>query len=224
MKKGDVLLFIVVVAALLIAGVVIGKSCKNKKPQNLVVISEIKAMPVVHTKDPGGTDHAQKQVAIGDVDAMRVAFVKQIDSLAKLLKVKPKTIDRYLAIGTETTGELTSNNTAADYADYSKPCEDSLTWQDDFTKIEASKEDGKWKMKYKVKDSLNFIAYWKGRKLMLNGFSYNPNTIITGLNEIQVPGQKQKRWGLGINVSCIYQGGKFKPSIGAGLQYNLIRF
>jgi hypothetical protein len=59
---------------------------------------------------------------------------------------------------------------------------------------------------YNVKDSLNFVSYYKRdkifskRKLYIEGKSYNPNTSIVNLSQIKINNYKEPKWSLGLQT------------------------
>ena len=213
--------------AIFIVGVMVGQGCNKRPGQSAATIAKIKDTPPEHKKDAGGTDHAEKQVAEGSTDQMRAFFLHQIDSLTALIDANTSNVTSYVGIGTESSGEM-SNGTAADYTDTPVICPGSLSWSDQWSKIQATNDSGSWKVKYSFRDSLNLITYWKKKglkkNLYVNAFSYNPHTTIVGLNEMQLPAAKPKKFGIGLNASWSFYNGKFRPSAGVGIQYNLIRF
>jgi hypothetical protein len=85
-------------------------------------------------------------------------------------------------------------------------------------------------LQYSVRDSLWFSTYWKHtglfkKELLMDGFSADPNTALTGIKGISLDKERRPvRLSLGPVISYSLIGGQFKPTLGVGLQYNLIRF
>jgi hypothetical protein len=219
--------FIVLAIALVIAtSFAISKCNKKKEVTHTIKQQAVKDAPVQHYTDNAGTDHAAKPVAEAqDNEAMLDYYQSIIDSQATLLDVKSKYIKEHLSVGTVSTGSV--NGTAQDYDEKAQPCPDSLQFMDRWFKGIASKDTG-WHLNYQVKDSIVFNQYekkkgWFSRQLFMDGYSLNPNTRITGLSNIKITPAK-KRWGIGATIIVTYDGSKWKPVAGVGLQYNFIRF
>jgi len=212
-----------IATAVLIICILSVRSCT--KPDIVVQpkIEEIKQTAPTHYTDKGGTEHAEKMVAIGEVNALRGSYQHTIDSLSKLLKVKPKMIREIVQAGTETSGDFIPTYILVD--DSSNQL--GVSYQDKWLKISGvTNSDTSWK--YSITDSFTAVTYLKKtglfrRTLFLDAFAENPNTHIRGLTGIRVE-RPVKKFGVGLNVSYAYDGLRWRPVMGVGLQYNLIRF
>jgi hypothetical protein len=70
----------------------------------------------------------------------------------------------------------------------------------------------------------NYEAYISGYKPNLDSIRvFNASTTKYITKEVKVQ-QRAKKWGIGAHIGYGYNGYKFTPYIGIGLQYNLIRF
>jgi hypothetical protein len=104
-----------------------------------------------------------------------------------------------------------------------------LTVQEKWFSLDGVALDGKFIGQYHTSDSLVFSTFFKRdggifspKKLFVTGTSMNPNTTITGMQNIQVKGYKPKRFSLGAGLY-------FEPftqsiHLGIGIHYGLIRF
>lgn len=232
-KRIDIINILLAIAAIVLA-LLIYKGCSDHKGDSTQRQTEIINTPVQHYTDDAGNDHAVKPVADADLYALVDQYQKIIDSQAALLKVKPKAIKQVAAVGTVTTATIKKsdpvsvNGTAADYE---TPCHDDLTFQDDWANIKVKKDsEGSWSVDYKTKDSVVLTQYtrkkgWFKKELYLDGYSLNPHTTITGLSNIKITEGTPRRFGIGPTLILTTSDGKrWRPVIGVGIQYNLIRF
>lgn len=190
-------------------------------------VEQVKNTPPVKYVDKGGTVHTEKPVAVANIATIKASYERIIDSLTRVLKIKDKRITDLLAVGTTTTGTfkpkidtvvIHGTNTAV------------VSYQDKWLSVSGVvNEDSQWS--YSYKDSLSFTTYNKktgflklGRTLMLDAFSHNPNTTIEGLTAIKISKAKPKKFGIGVNVGYGFDGKVWKPVVGVGVNYNLIRF
>lgn len=103
----------------------------------------------------------------------------------------------------------------------------SIHFEDKWLSIDGSLTDKPWT--YSIRDSLTFVSYYKKKglfkkQLVLNAYSANPNTTITGLTAIDIAQPKPKRIGIGLQAGYYYTGKAFVPAAGIGITYNIIRF
>lgn len=220
--------YIMAAAVCIFIWIAIFKTCnKPVHPEPSAKVEKTKKEPPVKYKDKGGTTHTEKKVAVADVKTIKASYQKIIDSLTDVIKIKDKQLKDVVAVGTKTTGTF-------------KPVIDTI-YIDSIPTVTASfsdnylsifgvvNEDSTWT--YSYHDSLMLTTYWKKsgflklkKTLMLDAFSMNPNTTIEGLSAIKISEAKPKKWAIGFNVSYGYDGVKWKPVVGVGINYNIIRF
>lgn len=192
-------------------------------------------------KDAQGRTHAELLQVQVDKATAEAALQGKIDSLAKEINVKPKQIQSVITVGTQTTGTITSPLTPVvptpTPGQITVPIapQDSIyavNYKDAWMDFNGKIAQGQLTATYKTRDSLNIVGYWKskgflglgGKDYHLNIYSFNPNTVITSATNFSIKSPDNKRFGIGPSVAATWQDGKFKPVIGIGVQYNLIRF
>jgi hypothetical protein len=187
-------------------------------------IEKIKSKPPTTYRDTGGTIHTVKEVSKAEIATIKASYQRIIDSLTGVLRIKEKQIADINQVGTTTTGTFKPDIEVV-YVGADEVYE--VSFKDRWFEMKGTvgKEE-KWK--YSVKDSITLVTYWKktgflklGRKLVLDGFSQNPNTKIDGLTAIKIDKARPKKWGIGVNV---IDGKQWKPYVGVGLTKTLIRF
>jgi hypothetical protein len=226
--QGNIALFITCLLAAAATWLLCAKSCKDSETAGSRERQrEIANTPVKHYKDDNGTEHAQKGMVAEDYHALIDYYASVIDSQAALLKVKPKYIKGVVAAGIESNGSI--NGTVEDYVADVKPCPDSLEFNNAWDSISVREREGIWMADYKIRDSIVITQFlkkkgWFKKELILDAYSLNPNTRITGLTGVKIDLPKPKRFGIGPVILVTYKDGRFVPVAGIGAQFNLIRF
>lgn len=203
------------------------KSCgKQTAVGEIADLQEIQAAPVHHYTDAAGAVHAQKQVASGNMDLLLSIYKKRIDSQTNLLKIKDKQLLSITQASTVTTGSI-DHGITVDYA--GDPCPDKIDWSDQWATIEAKYKDTAWWVGYSLRDTITAVTFWKKaglfkKALYVDVKSQNPNVHFEGIQAIRVAMPRAKKFGLGVNISYTFLNGQWRPVVGAGIQYNLIRF
>jgi len=75
-----------------------------------------------------------------------------------------------------------------------------------------------WKKDKGIKNIL------KSKYAVVETINKNPYTEITGVKNVIVAPPKSKRISIGPQIGITYSGGQFVPTVGVGVQFNLIRF
>ncbi|MEC7753767.1 MAG: DUF6549 family protein [Bacteroidota bacterium] len=71
-----------------------------------------------------------------------------------------------------------------------------IYYEDEWSKFDGLYETGIFELTYSVRDSINYVSYWKRpgflkrKQLFTQGISHNPNTQITGLKDIRIKAPK----------------------------------
>lgn len=225
---------IVVIAGLCIALFISVDRCnKNRKDAdtNAGLATALQAK-VSNWKDKYGTEHAEKLALVGNVKQLKAANIHLIDTVAKLLKVKPKHIRNISAGSIETSREvITKIDTLFLTADSTKQAY-SFTYQDKWLDLKGEIEQEQIRMRYRSFDSVVFTTYEKKRKGFLNfhrdvyvdGYSTNPHSRVKGITGIKVSEEKRKRFGAGPYIGYGFDGQQMRLTIGVSVNYDVIQF
>jgi hypothetical protein len=222
-------------AILLIAAVVSIRSCIN----NQIAIQNLKenladTQTVKIWKDKYEKEHYQVKDLTGNIEMMKIVHAKIYDSLANILKIKPKEIIRIAKtdIVTHDTIIIPAENVPNDYV--TQGCDtfkQTFNYADQYTKIKIDVKDRFVKVDYQTEDTLTAVTFIKHTgflglyKATYTDFTNsNPRSNIRGLKTLSSV-KVEKRFGFGIQVGYgLSSNFKFNPYIGVGLQYNLFRF
>jgi uncharacterized protein YoxC len=204
------------------------KSCKHTK-ETSPVTTEITGGKVEQWNDENKNLHAKVQILMQD----NISKIKEIDSLRKIIKIKPKQVIAY----SSTAGEFTID---------AKPSVTRLDWdtiptykfdlqENSDTHIWGTTGTNNDSIHAVITDTLKQLTYWK-RAWFLGSKNYyeditntNKNIKVYGYKGTQLI-KKEKQWSIGIDLQIGYpfnQPINFrKPVISAGIsiQKPIIRF
>jgi hypothetical protein len=206
------------------------ESCNKSKQKPASGNTTLVVKPPTQYTDDGGTVHTETAV---DIEGINNYYQEVIDSLVKVIKAKPKVkaVQNVALIGTETNGSFKPkiDTVYLDTNHYESPTY-IINYKDKWLKLKGYVNiDSAWQ--YQVVDSIGLVTYWRRkhwystRELYIDGFSFNPNTHLTGLSAMKLNEAKPKKWGVGFMVG--YGLGKNlqpQPFVGFGIQRNFIRF
>jgi len=178
---------------------------------------------------------AQAEIRSKEVDAETFRQAKEKESLALRqqvsdLKKDLSNLKSVTSISTETIGKV--RTTVLDSLIYLK---DSTTiklrkssYRDHWTDLSVTFSEDSALWKYKFKDSLSLVGYFKKdhwyslrSKPYLNAQSFNPNSTITGLNNFTMQERVRSRFGVGPFIGIGING---RPQAGVGVFYRLFEF
>lgn len=186
--------------------------------------------------DAAGTVHTEVKVArVEKGDEIPAFYKRQMDSMASVLRTKDKYIEDLVQANLENSGTFipiyidTSGKQSIDPADstgkiYSNQ---QVYFNDQFLTLKGSlHRDSVWQ--YSIREILKITTHykkkgWFSRELTVDVSSTNPNTRIVGLSGISIRPKPQK-WGIGFFAGTAFDGKKWSPSVGIGIQRNFIRF
>ena len=179
--------------------------------------------------DAGGLEHAAIPERTLTASEVKTLLPEQSKSLTRKLGAN---LSDFQNLVTATTQTSQSIETPAIIHDTVFAGKDATTfhYRDAWIEIEGTMLKDTVDLHYTIRDSLWFSTYWKRtgwfkKELLLDGFSADPHTIMTGIKGISLDKERSPvRLSLGPVISYSLIGGQFKPTIGIGLQYNLIRF
>lgn len=188
-------------------------------------------------KDDSGTVHTEIKVAQSENGSNNNAYYQQkIDSMSIVLKTKNKYIKELEQLSLQSSGTfipIYMDSIGTQIASVKKdsfpfiPINTRVQYRDRFLNLSGQlNDDSSWK--YSITEVLNIVTHekkvgWFKRQLTVDVSSANPNTHIVGLSSIRVI-PRTKKWGIGINIGYVYTGIKWTPSVGIGIQRNIIRF
>lgn len=220
-------------AALVVAGLILVaffpiRSCRiaHNDLANLRDLQGIKDDTIRYWKDAAGTEHAEKQVAIASFEAARIVWRHELDSVAQLLKIKPKDIQELKTIGTVAAGTISP--VVVTISGPGQPHVQRISYEDQWLSLDGVVADTAV-FTYRVRDSLTLTTYRKKVGLfryntVVDGYSHNPNAHITGLSSLQIKTPAPGRIGIGPYFGYGFDGQRWAPSAGLSIHYSLIRF
>lgn len=206
---------------------------KVDKFENADYSSELKLW-----KDKYGNEHARVQNLVIENEAMKYAA----DSVAKLLKIKPKAVSSISKTAFATDFEIPIIVDTV-YVDTLKCPENGyvaivknqkISYKDNWTEISGNISDTGSHISYKSRDTLSRVDYSKkkwflGKRHFYTDFSNsNPNVTVTGYKGLELK-ETKKRWSIGANIQLGYSLDNLnfkKPVVqaGIGLHYSIIKF
>jgi len=210
------------------------QSCHQPEQETKKANATFDIKPPVKYTDEGGTVHTENEVAqAADIEGINNYYQGIIDSLMKVIKNKPKApaVQNLVLAGTETNGSFKPkiDTVYLDTNHYEAPIY-TINYKDKWLQLKGYvNADSPWT--YLVVDSIGLVTYWhrkhwySKKQLLIDGFSFNPNTHLTGLTAIKLNAAQPKKWGIGFMVG--YGVGRdftLQPFVGVGIQRNFIRF
>ena len=204
--------------------------CKNQR--TITQLSNEKAFihDTVETyTDLNGLEHAAIPEVTLTASEVKSLLPAQSKSLTAKLGANLSDFKNLVTATTETTQSIETSAIVHDTV-YAGNNTASFHYHDAWIDITGTVLKDTVDLKYSVRDSLWFSTYWKHtglfkKELLMDGFSADPNTSLTGIKGISLDKERRPvRLSLGPVISYSLIGGQFKPTLGVGLQYNLIRF
>lgn len=165
---------------------------------------------------------------------LQQVFSKQLDSVSKILNIKKKDITGVTTITTSTSQDIkTSVTTSKDTShlpglkpDTTKKIY-SFNYNDDFLNLSGILKSpfDTVAIKYHNTDKLSLVQRNIKDKIIIDAFSLNPHTSVTGMTSFNVSLPKVKHWGVGV-AGGVTIDKNFKPALGAtiGITYNFLSF
>lgn len=217
--------FLIALSIFLLA--LVSRSCNNArdykaKSESYLNLIEMEQQGVEKWKDKEGKSRARAETAEATAEAVS-AFIPELQKEIERLKKDNSNLRAYISATTYSSGEVSaplSDTVVIIKTDTVKIKKFSYT--DKWSKFEGSILSNEINFKYLVKDSITFTSYLKGKKLVLEGVSHNPNTELTGLRHIEVIQPKKKKLSFGPTISYgLGNDGQFTWNIGLGVQWKL---
>ncbi|HLZ89961.1 MAG TPA: DUF6549 family protein [Puia sp.] len=185
---------------------------------------------VVTYIDAGGLEHAAIPERTLTPSQVKALLPDQVKSLTGKLNAKISDFNNLVTATTQTSQVIETPTIAHDTVYAAGDFAPGFHYHDQWIDIEGTVLKDTVDLKYTIRDSLWFSTYWKrtgwfNKELLLDGFSADPHTTVTGIKGISLDKERRPvRLSLGPVFSYSLINGAFKPTVGVGLQYNLIRF
>lgn len=190
-------------------------------------------------KDANDNYHARNARFEFDKKSYIDAHENEMDSMAKLLKIKTKQIDYFTKIASSNSGSVNTpldtnkrivfipGENRYDTVEYYK-----FNYLDKWLTLDGIIDSGKITANYTMKDSLLIVGFTRregflnlGKKrAYIDVSSSNPNVTFSNLEHIELKDVKFKKFSLGVGVYYGFNGQKFQPVIGLGVQYKIFEF
>lgn len=177
-------------------------------------------------KSKDSTWRAEKEQHETTIDALKFSqaikvdsLIEMIDGLKKANQIKSLQITTLSTSGSFDVQVIPDQINADIELTYNAPF--SFQYEDGWSKFKGFYKDKRISMDYQVRDSVTFVTYKEkglfNRSIVTQGISHNPNTRITGLNDIVVTPPKPFVT-LSIGASAVYYSGDIHilPSINIG--------
>ncbi|MFB6454445.1 DUF6549 family protein [Chitinophaga sp. Hz27] len=208
--------------ALFVSSILIGllffRTCKQQARIALLELSLTDTPIVKHYQDKAGLEHAVTPVMPAGTG------VSTVNSIVEKTRIPLKQIQYVTTAATITRDTIYIKNPIKTVDTI------RFDYDDKWVSIHGSWEDS-LTLSYAMRDSIWFVHYRKKKGLfrkeeMMDGFSVNPHTSISGLSAINTGAHQRAplRISIGPSLGYYYAGGRFSWSIGVGVQYNIIRF
>ena len=194
---------------------------------NQVIQTQTDSLSVYKAKY--GTEHAQRLAVEGSYTVLKNYYNDLLDSISRRTVAKQKNIKAVATAGVEAIGEIALKVDTVYTRDTLKIY--NFTYSDRWINLSGNIGNQN-NLTYKTYDSIVLTTYAKpsgflglGKKhTYVDGYSLNPHSRITGLQSLLLTSERDKKFGIGIQAGCGYNGGQWAPFIGIGIQYSLIRF
>ena len=220
------------------------KSCKKpiEPDYKETYINNLKQQIKIY-KDDSGRIHARLQEISFSKENDRVLYIREVDSLSKLLKIKSKQIDHVAQASTETkdsgkvkTNEVITDKTKKDVINgrdttyLVKDTSYALKVDDGHLKFNGLVSKDSTKYNYVYKDSLTFVQFHENygflglkKRNLLDVSSSNPKTTITNAKGYSIQDSYKNFISIGIGAQYSYMGASgWKVTPGIGVYFDLI--
>jgi hypothetical protein len=180
--------------------------------------------------DAAGLEHSQIPEPTLTPSEVKDLLPEQAKSLSGKLGEKASDFKNLVTATTQTSQDIATPTIIHDTVYAGSDFAPGFHYRDQWIDIEGTVLKDTVDLKYTIRDSLWFTTYWKrtgwfSKELLLDGFSSDPHTNITGIKGINLDQERRPvRLSFGPVISYGLVNGQFKTTIGVGLQYNLIRF
>lgn len=166
---------------------------------------------VVYTETLAKSEPEKYMASGGYIDSLKRALNVKVEQIAEMTRVKATVKDKVKTTVTDSIG----------YQNYS--------YKNKWLDAKLTTKDSLLNYTYNVElvDTKYYRGNWLMGKTWYRDVSLaDPNGVINGVHSFRLPPEKIKRMGIGLHVGYHYNPNtlQIEPHIGAGLNYNLVRF
>ena len=190
------------IIALLACGIVAFfgvRGCMKERKENksIAKISDIATYDSTsYYRDLYNTEHATAEVASGDLQAVRIIYARQIDSVCKMARIARKQLIAMENVTANISGQVITNvvrDTVHDTINGHgfKRIEQRFDYQDAYLQLKGL-IDTEIHITYMMEVPISINTYWKRRWFLgkkhyrIDGYSTNNNVHLIGLTKIQI--------------------------------------
>lgn len=180
-------------------------------------------------EDEAGKAHARVKVVETNLETAKQMLPGELESLRTEisgLKRNLKNLESYTKITTTSSGEITVVPRDTVFLRDSTWIKGKhFTYSDKWIGIRGSIVDSRLNLSYRYRDSLVFATYWRNeglfrkRVLTLDAVSFNPNSQIDGITNVEITVPKRRRPRLGIYAGYGASRDGLGPQVGVGIVY-----
>lgn len=227
--KSKLLIILLIAGWITAIAMYVGYKAKTFHLQQVNEVIQARADTLSHYKDKYGTEHAQRLAIESSYTVLKNYYNGLLDSISQRAGVKQKNIKAVATTGVETGGAVALRVDTIYRSDTTQSYQFSYVdrW------IDITGDIGEQnKLTYKTFDSIVLTTYAKpsgflglGEKhTYVDGYSLNPHSHITGLQSMLLTSERDKKFGIGVQAGYGWNGLKWAPYFGFGIQYSIIRF
>lgn len=195
---------------------------------NIERIREIRDDSINYWKDVAGREHAQKIMAVAEMNVIKEVYGPFMDSVLHALGNINGQLNQVTVMGVASTGRVQLRVDTI-YIDSTQAM--NFNYKDRWIDITGTIGRESY-LQYSTFDSLIVSSFTKRRGFLglgrkdtyIDAYSLNPHSKISGLQGIQIAKERPRRFGVGPYVGFGYAGGRWWPMMGFGLNYSLLKF
>jgi hypothetical protein len=195
---------------------------------NIERIREIRDDSISYWRDKFGREHAQKEMAQAGLSVIQSVYGPIIDSVLTALNIQGKQLQQLTLVGLQNSNTV-SLKVDTVFLDSSQHY--NFSYQDRWIDLDGRIGKDSY-LNYSTFDSLVITGYIKKygflglgrRETMVDVYSINPHSKISGLQGISIQKERAKRFGLGPYAGFGWNGRQWSISGGIALTYDILKF
>lgn len=206
------------------------KSCNELNQFNNILAN--KQDSINTWKDESGRWHAATIAAQLSKDELKKYYEKEVEEIRRDYNVKVKNVAAYLKADLQSSQVIrlrTDSGNVIKVSNINGIDTAIFHYDDPWLTLSAQLHDNDLIISRQNRDSVSFLISQTRSGILgpttyrLNGISYNPNSVITGLSGVML-NVPNRRLGIGPYVGYGFVGYKFCFNAGISFHYSLIRF
>jgi hypothetical protein len=173
-----------------IVTVVAWRGCRKDVTRHSGVLAQVQDSGR-YWRDAYNREHATRLVVEADRDVVRALYPGMLDSMARLLKVKPRRIETVTGANAKVHDTITAPMWYKDSV--GREGERCFAYGDEWTTVTGCVDTtGKVALEYSIDVPVTVVTYWKRRWLLgrkrryVDATSNNPNVKLEGLSKVLV--------------------------------------